>query len=443
MSQILAFVVPSCLFLYLFINSRNKISGLIALFLFPTFGKNAYIYPTIFNNRIKPIDIQFVLILILSIIICKFRHKPGIKGLNIEKILNLLLVVLIFFHLSQGIIDGFPYSIVPQTYRIFIYYVLGLYLWYSILRRISKEEFEELLRILTIPTIYLSILYILSALGTDIYGYKPYLSAYVGNDLIIRDFNTSPFFLFISLSYLLLYSKLCWKDFCAIGILTLATFFLYTRVFTFQWLLIVIFGFYWRFANKRQRTRQFIVLFCFIFFLLLLIFLVNNFFPSKTIYYFSRINEVVSSGFQTSTFQVRKNLNILAIESLQNQNRLLFGNGIRYYFDLDLGKMNAPLMDSPIAYFLYFFGILGFVLLMLQMIIASVKSFISSFSTNILLSRIGMFLFLSIIIYSLSVISDTYIYDGVVGALWISAIVINNQRDWFRKKEETCALENK
>ena len=428
MANILQYLVPLILLGYLGYQARKSFAGVVALFLFPAFGANAYLRVSDLGLPIKEIDVFFLSILIMWIIVRKLRPVRSIN-LRISPgfILAAFVVLMFFVHLFIGIFVGLPASIIPSFFRMEAYFGLGFFLWADVFSRFHKDEIWNLFYILSIPTVFLSILYMLSAVGFSVYPYKSYLIEYVDRQEIIRDFVTSPKFLFLALTVILLRRKMNAKWLIALSILVVALFFLYTRVYTIQFVCIFFLSFIWHLFRNRQKWMLAVQ---YSFFLFVAVFVTVAFDlgnSTQFAYFFARFQEFFNYGINTRNLAFRMDLVSQAYTTLVSNGLILWGNGMKDYANINLGILNT-IMDSGLAFVLFNFGLIATVFYCLQMLVAGIDSFRLMRNRNFDRSRLGAYLFITMITYIIAILNLSYVYDGVLGVIPLSLIYVESLR---------------
>lgn len=120
-----------------------------------------------------------------------------------------------------------PKSVLESRY--WFYIPCGYLLALDVLRRFTFGEVREYIRVLSILTACLAVLYIASALNVPVYPYEKHQTLMMGGTTIIRDFATVPAWLMLAWGYFLSQSKKTAWTFVALGVLVCAETLTYTR----------------------------------------------------------------------------------------------------------------------------------------------------------------------------------------------------------------------
>jgi len=120
-----------------------------------------------------------------------------------------------------------PMSVLETRY--WFYIPCGYLVALDVLRRFTLGEVQEYIRVLSILTTCLAVLYIASALNVPVYPYEKYQTIVMGSTTIIRDFTTVPAWSFLAWGYFLSQSKKNAWTFAALAVLVCAQLLTYTR----------------------------------------------------------------------------------------------------------------------------------------------------------------------------------------------------------------------
>ena len=125
---------------------------------------------------------------------------------------------------ASGLDSGTPFEA-----RYWFYIPCGFLVSLDVLRRFTLVEVDEYIRVLSILTTCLAVLYIASALNVPVYPYEKNYTYVVGGTTIIRDFGTVPTWLILAWGYFLSRSQKNGWTFVALLVLACAEFLTYTR----------------------------------------------------------------------------------------------------------------------------------------------------------------------------------------------------------------------
>jgi hypothetical protein len=145
------------------------------------------------------------------------------------------------------------------TTRNWFYIPLGYLMTLDILRRFSRDEVLEFVRVLCLVTTCLTPLYIASALGAPIYPYpKAVVVAYEGAS-IVRDFATLPWWFGLAWCYYLSRWRWNWWTVLALGVLAGGALASYTRSIIVMLLVTTVIAAAFHVVHRGGRVRTFVV----------------------------------------------------------------------------------------------------------------------------------------------------------------------------------------
>ena len=272
--------------------------------------------------------------------------------------------------------------------RQLLYVSLSYFLWLAIFHSVTREQYEQFLRILFYVTPVSAILYILNSSGAVTIFNSDFIYQEIdgaSGGTFFRDFGTIPTQLdtvfvisFLSLT-ISTFRIPRWLVYTNMVILPIAMLFTFTRsVLTGILMQIVILLFLYAYANGSKIMNQLMkVCFIVILFLIPVYFAVQKLYPDAFTYFSERITEAALEKENDPNVNIRIAYLEKTIE-ITNRTSVLTGAGLNKTYYPELEAIGAWQADSTIPYFLYHTGWLGIILLyivLLFFIIDGVKQF--------------------------------------------------------------------
>jgi len=400
-------------------------------------GKNILSpYTTIF------IDVLFFLMLGIAIVLMKIRYKkvPWIGTTFIA----IFLLYVIFLWLRSFL--AFPDSNeVFLTGRAFMYISLSYFLWVAIFEAFSREQYEQLIKLMFYVTPVSTIIYILNS-SKIITFYDPsliYVEVDYGTESFLRDFRTIPLWLIpvlvLSILSLLTPTFKVPKYLVILNIMILPVGILFT--FTRSILFVVIIQIVFLMVMYGYKLSGKIVtnLILFIAFLSVSLLVIQKVFPGQANYFSERLLAAKSQGKSEENVNIR-------LEYVQEASRIVnlsnpfLGAGMnrKYYFRMS--AIGAWIADSTIPVFLMHTGWIGVLMIFGIVFVFFIDSFITFTKTKDWLTGYLSAYFLALLI------SSQIMGESLTGNVWTlmnfalySVIKLNK---WKPSVEPVEALEN-
>lgn len=175
-------------------------------------------------------DLVFVSVALGWLYAIRRRPSPRARVSPMWVVLGALLALFLALELALALASAseFHPTWVLDT-RTWFYIPFGYLLTLDILRRFTTDEICEYLRVLTIITTFLMVLYIASALGVSVYPYEKFRTLSFGGATIVRDFATFPAWAGLAWCYYLASPQRKGWAYAAMAVLAAGVLLSYTR----------------------------------------------------------------------------------------------------------------------------------------------------------------------------------------------------------------------
>lgn len=161
-----------------------------------TYGRAAYIDMDGLSIAGLGVD-QLVVLTLVSCALVLVALRPSSRphgrysfGLGVFVLYGLWIVATAGLSVAEGL--GIGKAITAAIYSMTLPVSFGA--WLLAFSRITDEELVSIMRVLAVITSVLCLLYTLQAVGVRTYPYTAYMSVFVQNRLVVRDFATFPYF---------------------------------------------------------------------------------------------------------------------------------------------------------------------------------------------------------------------------------------------------------
>lgn len=389
-------------------------------------------------------DVNFFIAFFIAYFFIGLKKKPVVHGLG-NKLIMFFMIYLGFLWLlsfanpSEDIADVF------LTGRQMLYLPLSYYLWLTIFHNITREDFEQFLKMTLYVTPVSTALYILNSSGaitvfdnsriySEIEGY--------GATSFFRDFMTIPIWLMPALLLTMqsfLFSTFKVPKFLLVLnliILPIGVLFTFTRSVVLSIILQLVFILILSFIfNKRSRFKVLGWLPVLVGFLFASGFAIQTFYPSQYEYFSERFLSAKKEGKSEQNVDIRMQY-LEEATRITDETSTIFGAGIsrRFYPRMD-DISQAWTGDSTIPFYLIHTGLLGVLMLYAMLIYFVVDSIKYYIKTKDWLVGFLSANFLSIVITSV-------IMGGgmLMGSIWTlmnyAAYMIIRYNQWKVPEEE-------
>lgn len=328
-------------------------------------GKSIFsVYDQIFT------DVLFVITTGIAIVLMKAK-VPKRRYAGTALISGYLLYIALLFIMSLA--THYDAGEVFLAGRQLLYVSLSYFLWLSIFHSVTRDQYEEFLRMLFYVTPVSAVLYILNSSGAVTIFNSDYIYQEIdgaGGSTFFRDFGTIPTQLdtvFI-ISFLTLtvptFKIPKWLIYVNMVILPIAMLFTFTRsILTGIIMQIVILLLMYAYANGARVMNQLLkVCFIVLLFLFPVYLTVQKIYPDAFTYFSDRVTEAALEKENDPNVNIR----IAYLEKtidITNRTSILTGAGLNKTYYPELEAIGAWTADSTIPYFLYHTGWLGVFLL--------------------------------------------------------------------------------
>jgi hypothetical protein len=342
-------------------------------------GKNILSpYATIF------VDVLFFLMAGLAIVLMKIRYKK-VPWIGTTFIAFFLLYVIFLW--LRSFLD-FPNSNeVFLTGRLFMYISLSYFLWVAIFEAFTREQYEQLIKLMFYVTPISTIIYILNS-SKIITFYDPsliYVEVDYGMQSFLRDFRTIPLWLIpvLVLSILSLLTPTFkvpkYLVILNIMILPVGVLFTFTRSILFVVIiqmafLMIMFGY--KLSGKIIRN-----LVLFVGFISISLIVIQKVFPGQANYFSDRLLSAKKEGKSEENVNIRLEY-FKETSKIVNFTNPFFGAGMNRKYYMRMNAIGAWIADSTIPVFLMHTGWIGVLTIFGIVLVFFVDSFITFTKTK-------------------------------------------------------------
>jgi len=335
-------------------------------------------YETIF------VDVLFFLMSGIAIVLMKIRYKK-VPWIGTTFIAFFLLYV--FFLWLRSFLN-FPNSNeVFLTGRGFMYISLSYFLWVAIFEAFTREQYEQLIRLMFYITPVSTIIYILNS-SRIINFYDAsliYLEVDYGTESFLRDFRTIPLWLIpvLVLSILSLLTPTIkipkYVIILNILILPVGILFTFTRSVLFVVIIQIVFlmiMYGYRFSGKIIRN-----LVLFVGFISISLIVIQKVFPGQANYFSDRLLSAKKEGKSEENVNIRLEY-FKETSKIVNFTNPFLGAGMNRKYYMRMNAIGAWIADSTIPVFLMHTGWIGVLMIFGIVFVFFVDSFITFTKTK-------------------------------------------------------------
>jgi hypothetical protein len=203
-------IIPITLFVYFLMKARKNPAFFVAIPMLFVLGEAAFL-PTMrfyYNTgfyALGPPDAGLILLLIIRWHVNKKRKnrihisaKADTVVLNILLLSYLIQIPYVWILEKQVILKSLTNCL------LYVFFPISVYLWIDLLKRFTRDEIWEVIESISYVVCFLSIFYILSAVGIKVYSVELYQTLVVKGTYIVRDFQTYPFWTSMAFAYFIL-----------------------------------------------------------------------------------------------------------------------------------------------------------------------------------------------------------------------------------------------
>ncbi len=304
------------------------------------------------------------------------------------------------------------------TGRQFMYISLSYFLWIAIFQSVTREQYEQFLKLVFYVTPISAMIYVLNS-SRIIQVYDPsliYLEVDFGTETFLRDFRTIPLWL-VPILVLAILSMLTPtikipKNVVILNIVVLpvALLFTFTRSLLFIVVIQVAFLFLLNSLKLSGKLIGNVILFAA--FLGVSFLVIQKVFPSQSAYFEDRLLSAKTEGKSEQNVNVRLEY-VSEASRIVNENSTFVGAGMNRKYYLRMGAIGAWIADSTIPYFLVHTGWIGVLWIFLIVLVFFVDSLILYWKTRDWLVGYLCAYFLAVFISSLIMGSET-----LTGSAW-------------------------
>lgn len=376
-------------------------------------GKNILSpYTTIFT------DVLFFITSGIAIFLIKVRYRRIPWAGSILVFSFLLYVLALWVRSIMNYTDG---EEVFLTGRQFIYISLGYYLWVAIFQSVTREQYEQFLKLMFYVTPVSAILYILNS-GGIVTLYDPsliYQEVNFGTETFLRDFRTIPLWLIpglvLSVLTLITPSVNVSKKIVLLNIVVLpvALLFTFTRSLVFIVIIQIVFLLILYISKFNSRLAGNIILL--LAFLSISFIVIQKTFPVQSAYFQERLLSVGKEGKDEENINVRLNY-FTEANKIVSENSTLVGAGMNREYYSRMNAIGAWIADSTIPYFLIHTGWIGVIWIFGIVLAFFIDSFFFFLKTRDWLAGYLCAFFLSVFISSLIMGGEV-----LTGNVWVFA----------------------
>jgi hypothetical protein len=342
-------------------------------------GKNILSpYATIF------IDVLFFITSIIALFLIKTRHKA----------ISWTGTILIWFFLGYvvllWIISFMNYPDIEEvllTGRQFIYISLSYFLWIGIFQSVTRDQYEQFIRLMFYVTPVSALLYILNS-AKIISLYDPaliYQEVGFGTDVFLRDFRTIPLWLIpvMVLSFLSLVTGLfrISKAIIVVNIMVLPVALLFTFTRSLVIMVLMQTGFLFLLFFYRLNGRLIRNGILALAFLAVPLVIMQRSFPGQSSYFQERFLSVKQEGGEDQNLKVRINY-VVEARRVVSENSIFLGVGMNRFYYPRMNATGAWIADSTIPYFLIHTGWIGVLLIFGMVFVFFIDSFLYFLKTE-------------------------------------------------------------
>lgn len=310
-------------------------------------------------------DVLFFMAVGISIFLIKVRFKTvswaGSTLINIYLLYIIVLWVSSFFNYLNT-------DEVFLTGRQFMYIPLSYFLWMAIYQRVTREQYEQFLRLMFYVTPVSTIIYILNS-AKIIHVYDEtliYEEVNFGSESFLRDFKTIPFWLIpvlvLSIQAMITPALRIARKMVILNIVILPIGILFT--FTRSLLISVIMQtvFLFMLFGRKLSIKLVANVVMFATFIGLSLLVIQKIFPSQSGYFAERLTSAKTEGKSEENVNIRLEYLYEAMH-VTNETSPFVGAGMNRKYYKRMEAVGAWIADSTIPYFLVHTGWIGVLML--------------------------------------------------------------------------------
>lgn len=366
-------------------------------------------YATVF------IDMCFFITLGITIVLVKARFKkiPWFGSTLISFFLGY-----VFFVWIMSFMNYPDAQEVFLTGRQFMYISLSYLLWVAIFQSVTREQYEQFLKLLFYVTPISAMIYVLNS-SLIIQVYDPsliYMEVDFGTETFLRDFRTIPLWL-VPILVLAILSMLTPTIkiprnviILNIVVLPVALLFTFTRSLLFIVVIQVVFLFLLNSLKLSGKLIGNVILFAA--FLGVSFLVIQKVFPSQSAYFEDRLLSAKKEGKSEGNVNIRVEY-LTEASRIVNENSTFVGAGMNRKYYVRMNAIGAWIADSTIPYFLVHTGWIGVLWIFLIVLVFFLDSFFLYWKTRDWLVGYLCAFFLAMFISSLIMGSET-----LTGSAW-------------------------
>jgi hypothetical protein len=438
----ISLIIPALLVLYILFKSSKNLVAICVLPLLIFLGRSTFIDTYGWGIIIGPLPITITDVifggLILVWLYIRYRRPQNAPiRLTVEIVVMLIFGVFILVETMLTWLDGYRLVRIIQLTRYYLYLPAGFFIFLDIFRRVTEDEANNLIATLSAVCLPLSVIYSVSALGFRIYPYPAYLTVYVGQETLVRDFLTFPIFAPMAFAFYLAQSKRDWRWGIALIIITLCLALTFTRsivVGASACMGVAILNEFAGLARRATLIRGLSGSVLIVAVGLSGFGLLQWISPEAFNYLSERIEELQVGGIGGSSLAFRFDM-VQGIGEILTHSNPIFGVGLVPFDEADptgmLYRSQWILGDILWAWVLLYLGLAGVVIYGLLLLIALGQSFQQSWNSADQSLRLGLFLFLWFVqMIAVTFTSNDFIVASSVAALPFALLTVARQRAW-------------
>ena len=435
-------LVPVLLALFILLRSRTNLAAIAALPLLLAFGRSAFIDTYGWVMIVGPVPLTIADVIFGGLgaawLYIRYRRRSSVPiRFTVEISVMILLAVFILIETTLTWLDGYRLVRVIQITRTYLYLPLGFFVWIDIFRHITESEANDFIGILAALCLPLSILYSASALGVRIYPYPAYLTVYVGQEILVRDFTTIPAFASMALAFYLAQPKRDWRWATATMIIMVGLLLTFTRSIVagaLACIAVALVNEFFKLARRATLIRGVIGAIIIVAVGLGGFIVLEWISPEAFAYLSERLEQVQAGGLEASSLVVRFDM-LQGINEALTQTSPVFGAGLVPYDQADptgmVYRASWILGDIMWASVLLYLGLAGVAVYGLMLVVALWQSFRLGLETATQDVRLGLFLFLFFAqSLALSFTGEGFVTGASVAALPFALLTVARQRAW-------------
>jgi hypothetical protein len=345
-------------------------------------GKNIFsTYDMVF------VDVLFFITTIISILFIRAKF-PRTDYMGSKLVMAHLLYIVFLFIIT--LVSYHDKGEVILSGRQLLYISLSYFLWISIFHVVTREQYEEFLKVLFYVTPVSAVLYILNSSGKISIFDKEliYMEIEGQSGVFFRDFATIPtqlvpLFVISFLSLITPTFKLPkWLIMVNMVVLPVAVLFTFTRsILLGIGIQLVVLIVLYSYGNSKKMFRQLFTFFAIILLFVPTFFVAQNFYPEAIGYFTERLTDAAVEKENDENVDIRLAYLEKVIE-ITKETSVFIGAGLNRQYYPQMNAIGAWTADSTIPLILYHTGWIGVVLLYAILLFFIVDSVLYFKKTN-------------------------------------------------------------